>query len=66
MQKRRFKQLITLQDRIIAWAEAVREQAAALPPGADREILLQKVRQAEAAMHLHEWVNSPELKPQSD
>ena len=62
MQSRRFKRQITLQDRIIAWAKQVREQAAKLPPGPEREALLTKVRQAETAMHLEDWANSPGLQ----
>jgi hypothetical protein len=61
--RRRFKQEVTLQDRIIAWANEVRAQAAELPPGPERNELLKKVRQAETAMHLDDWVNSPELQP---
>jgi hypothetical protein len=64
MQNRRgFRHQITLQDRIIAWAKQVRAQAAELPPGPDREELLKKVRQAEIAMHLDDWANSPGLQP---
>jgi len=61
--RRRFKHEITLQDRIVAWAKQVRAQAAELPPGPEREELLKKVRQAETAMHLDDWANSPGLQP---
>jgi hypothetical protein len=61
--RRRFKQVTTLQDRIVEWAKEVRAQAAKLPPGRDRDELLKKVRQAEAAMHLEDWANSPGLQP---
>jgi hypothetical protein len=63
MERRRLKQEISLQDRIIAWAKEVRAQAAGLPPGPERDQLLKKVRQAETAMHLDDWANSPELQP---
>jgi hypothetical protein len=52
IKRRRFKQQLTLQDRVIAWAKEVRDQAAALPPGPDRNTLLKKVMQAETALHL--------------
>ena len=52
-----------LQDRVIEWVKEVRDQAAALPPGPDRDMLLKKVRQAETALHLEDWVNSPGLQP---
>ena len=65
MQKRRrfFRQQTTLQDRVIEWAKEVRDQAAALPPGPDRDMLLKKVRQAKTALHLEDWANSPGLQP---
>jgi hypothetical protein len=62
MQRRRhIKHQFTLQDRIVAWAKEVRKQAAELPPGPDQDMLLKKVRQAEAALHLEDWANSPGL-----
>jgi hypothetical protein len=61
--RRHFKQGTTLQDRIIAWAEEVRAQAAELPPGRDRDELLKKVRQAKTAMHFDKWTNSPGSQP---
>jgi hypothetical protein len=54
------KQETTLQDRVIEWAEEVRDQAAALPPSPDRDMLLKKVRQAETAVEL---INSAGLQP---
>jgi len=62
MQKgRRFKQTASLKDRLTAWAQEVRVQAAQLPPGADREALLKKARQADTA--LDDWANSSGLQP---
>lgn len=62
-QRRRFKQEISLQDRVVEWANGVRAEAAAMLSGADRDELLKKVRQAETAMHLGDWANSPGLRP---
>jgi hypothetical protein len=62
-QRRRFKHETSLQDRIVEWARDVRAQAAELPPGRDRDELLKKVRQAEAAMRLDDWTNSPGRQP---
>jgi hypothetical protein len=59
---RRPEHQFTLQDRIIVWARQVRAQAAALPPGPDRELLLKKVQQAETALHLENWTHSPGLQ----
>ena len=61
-QRRRFQQQANLQDRITEWAVGVREKAAAMPPGPDREQLLRKLRHAETAMHLDDWANSPGLQ----
>jgi hypothetical protein len=63
MLRRRVKHQFSLQDRIIAWAKEAREQAAKLPPGPDRDTLLKKVLQAETALHLEDWANSPGLQP---
>ena len=63
MKRRRFKQLTSLQDRIAEWAVGVREEANRMKPGPQRDELLKKLRQAEAAMHLEEWANSPGLQP---
>jgi hypothetical protein len=60
--RRRFKQLLTLQDRLNAWADSVREQAAQLPPTPERDALLKRARQADTASHLDKWVNSPGLQ----
>lgn len=56
MQKRRrFKQQFTLQDRLAAWSKEILAQAAALPPGPEREALIKKARQAEVASHMDDW-----------
>ncbi|MBH5401969.1 hypothetical protein HZZ13_29870 [Bradyrhizobium sp. CNPSo 4010] len=61
--RRRFKQQLTLQDRLSASAKQVREQASKLPPGVERDALLRKARQADVANHLNDWVKSPGLQP---
>ncbi|WP_426612500.1 hypothetical protein [Bradyrhizobium sp. McL0616] len=63
MQKRRrFKQQLTLQDRLAAWSKEVKEQADALPTGPEREALIKKARQADVACHLDDWAKSPGLQ----
>ncbi len=63
MQKRRrFKQQITLQDRLAAWSTSVLEQAAKLPPGPEKDALIKKARQADVASHLDDWAHSPGLQ----
>ena len=61
--RRRFKQQVSLQDRIAEWAFGIREQANRMRPGPQRDELLRKLRQAETAMHLEDWANSPGLQP---
>ena len=61
--RRRFKQQLTLQDRLSAWATKVQEQADELRPGPERDALIRKARQADVAIHIDDWVKSPELQP---
>jgi hypothetical protein len=64
MQRRRHvKQTESLKDRLASFAKKVREKALLLPPGAEKDDLLRRARQADSASHLDEWVNSPELQP---
>ena len=46
-----------MQDRLNAWAGEVRGQAERLPPGAERDALLKKARQADVASHMDDWAN---------
>jgi hypothetical protein len=67
MFNRRFKQQLSLQDPLSAWAREVREQADKLRPGPERDMLLTKARQADTASHLNashlnDWANSPGLQ----
>ena len=63
LKRRRYKQTISLKDRLADWAEKIRERADRLPPGSEREAMLRKASQADAAAHLDEWANSPGLQP---
>lgn len=62
-ERRRFKQVQSLKDRLAAFANGVKEKASRLPPGPEKEELLRKARQADTASHLDEWANSPGLQP---
>jgi hypothetical protein len=61
--RRRFKQTVSLKQRLASFAKEVREKASELRPGPEQDALLKKARQADIAAHLDEWVNSPELQP---
>ncbi|MCP3442324.1 hypothetical protein [Bradyrhizobium sp. CCGUVB14] len=63
LQRRRFKQQLTLQDRLAAWSKQVEEEAAKFPPGPERDALIKKARQADIANHLDDWAKSPGLQP---
>jgi len=54
---------LSFNDRLSDWAKTVREQAALLPPGPERELMLKKARQADTAARLNEWAESPGLQP---
>ena len=65
MQRRRFKQTQSLEERLAEQAKRLREEAKLLPPGALREEILRKARQAEIGSHVSEWLTSPGLQPPS-
>ncbi|QPF94095.1 hypothetical protein [Bradyrhizobium commune] len=61
--RRRFKQQLSLEDRLSAWVKQIQEQAAKLPPGPERDALLKRARQADMACHLDDWIKSSGLQP---
>ena len=63
MQRRRFKQIRSLEERLSDHAERLREEAKLRPPGVARDELIRKARQAETGSHLIEWLSSPGLRP---
>jgi hypothetical protein len=62
LKRRRFKQLLSLNERLEQEAARLRSVAERLPPGPDREKILRKARQAETATHVDEWLSSPGLQ----
>jgi hypothetical protein len=63
MQRRRFKQTQSLEERLSKEAKRLRAEAKLLPPGAAREEMIRKARQAETGSHMTEWLTSPGLQP---
>ncbi|WBL76240.1 hypothetical protein I3J27_24835 [Bradyrhizobium xenonodulans] len=62
-ERRRFKQTDILEVRLAEEAARLREKAKSLPPGAAREEMLRKAREAETGSHMSEWLRSPGLQP---
>ncbi|MCW2220275.1 hypothetical protein JEY40_37790 [Bradyrhizobium japonicum] len=62
MKRHRFKQDGALGERLIQESRLAREKAGQLPPGEERESLLDTAREADMAAHIDEWLNSPGLK----
>ena len=60
--RRRFKQIVSLEERLAEEAKRLREQADLPPPGAVRDAALRKARQAETGSHMSEWLRSPGLQ----
>ena len=58
----RFNQSIPLKDRFSAFIRAMRDRAALIPPGPERDELLKKAKRAEVAREIEDWANSSELQ----
>jgi hypothetical protein len=63
MFQRRFKQEVSLKDRLASFAEDTREKAGRLRPGKEQDEMLRRARQAETAAHIDDWANSSGLQP---
>jgi hypothetical protein len=63
LRRRRFKQTTSLADRLAHFSNEVREEASRLSPGPEREAIMKKLNQADAAAELDRWANSAELQP---
>ena len=62
MQRRRFKQTRSLEERLSEEAKRLRAEAKLLPPGVARDEMIRKARRAETASHMNEWLTSPGLR----
>lgn len=59
--RQRFKQFISLQDRLEMFSAKLKSEAAKLAPSPRREDLLKRARIADTAAHINAWANSPGL-----
>ncbi len=62
-QRLRHRQTSTLQERLSSEANRLREKAKSLRPSAQRDHLMKKVEQLEAAAKIDAWLSSPGLQP---
>jgi len=62
MERQRIRHKLSFEERLTDQAQRLKEQAKKLPPGAEREELMRKARQAETAAHISQWVSSPGLQ----
>ena len=53
----------TLQTRLTREAARLKEAAAGLPPGEERDALTNRARHFDNALHINEWLAAPGLQP---
>ena len=63
IKRRRVKQQLSFEARLMQHAEAAREAARKFPPGKQREMLLRQARASEMAAQIDKWIASPGLRP---
>jgi hypothetical protein len=63
MNRRRFKQTESLEERLRHQSKRIRLKADSLPPGEERDQLLKKVRDVDMAARIQDWLRSPGLQP---
>ncbi len=61
-ERRRFKQTLSLQERLSAWVKGLQAESNELASTEKKAELLQKMRQADAAANMEAWANSPGLQ----
>jgi hypothetical protein len=57
MERRRFKQVVPLDQRLAQHAQQLRNEAKGLPPGGEREKLIRKALQLETASDVSHWLD---------
>jgi hypothetical protein len=58
--RNRSRPLLSFQERLNKFAKEARAAADELPPGTERNGLLEKAREGEAAAKIDRWLSSPE------
>ena len=62
--RRRVKQFLSLHDRLKLFSGRLKDEAAKLRPGPERDALLKRAQIADTASHIDELARPPGLKPQ--
>jgi hypothetical protein len=62
-QRRRFKQVLPLKERLSAFIDAMTARAEITPHGTERDEMLKKVQAAHTAVEIDGWASSRELQP---
>ena len=63
IERRRFKQQKSFQNRLAEFVTCAGEEMSSLPVGSQRKELQQKIANAGVASNLDKWANSPGLRP---
>lgn len=63
VRRRPVKPTLSFEERLTKEADRCRAEADKLPPGIERDALLQKADKADTAARINAWVNSSGLKP---
>jgi len=62
-ERQRFKQCLSLSDRLKIFSDQLKAEASRLRPSPEREALLQRARTVDNASNINEWARSPGLRP---
>ena len=62
IRRRRVKQELSFEARLLKHAQDAREAARKSPPGKKRELLLRQARASETAVQIERWIASPGLR----
>jgi hypothetical protein len=57
--RRPFRELLSFEERVTAFAKQALQAAEALPAGPEKDELLKKAHKAQAAKNIDAWANSP-------
>ena len=65
-ERRRIGHIDALEEQLVSEAKRLRKEAEKLRPGAERERLLRRARQAETGSQMREWLHTQACSRQAD